>query len=74
MIERARIEAVLNRFRPLLLPDGVDIELVDVRPDGASIRLTGLSADCHSASLNLHTGLSEILREEIPEFGELRIV
>ena len=74
MIERARIEMVLERFLALLQSDGVDIELVDVRGNGASIRLVGLCTECHSAPLNLHTGLSEILREEIPEFGELRLV
>jgi Fe-S cluster biogenesis protein NfuA len=74
MIERARVEAVLNRFRPLLQSDGVDIELVDVRGDGASIRIVGLCTECHGAPLNWHTGLTEILREEIPELGELRLV
>lgn len=74
MIQRARIEMILDRFRTLLQSDGVDIELVDVREDGASIRIVGLCTECHGASLNLHTGLSEVLREEIPEFGELRLV
>jgi hypothetical protein len=42
MIERTRIEAVLNRIRPLLQADGANIELVDVRSDGVSVRLIGL--------------------------------
>jgi Fe-S cluster biogenesis protein NfuA len=74
VIERARIEAVLNRIRPLLQADGADVELVDVREDGASVRFTGLCGQCGAAPLTMHTGLSDLLREEIPEFGELRLV
>lgn len=74
MIERARIEAVLNRIRPLLQADGADVELVDVQDEGAGVRFTGLCSQCGAAPLMLHTGLSELLREEIPEFDELRLV
>ena len=74
MIARARIEAVLNRIRPILREDGIGVELVDVRADGASVHLTGLCSQCAGAPLTLHTGLSEVLRDAIPEFGELRLV
>ncbi len=74
MIKHARIQAVLNRFRPILQADGVDIELVDVRAGVASVRLTGLCGRCAAAPLTVHDGLSEILRDEIPGFGELRLV
>jgi Fe-S cluster biogenesis protein NfuA len=74
MIERAQIEAVLRRIRPILQTDGADVELFDVWVDGASVRFTGLCGQCASAALNMHTGLSEILHEEIPEFAELRVV
>jgi len=74
MIERARIEAVLSRIRPLLHADGADVELVDVREDGASVRFTGLCGQCGAALLTMHTGLSDLLGEEIPEFGESRLV
>jgi len=74
MIDRARIEAVLDRIRPLLQTDGVDVELIDVRDDVASVRFTGLCSQCGGAALTMHTGLSELLRQEIPEFGELRLV
>jgi Fe-S cluster biogenesis protein NfuA len=73
MIERERIEAVLDRIRPFLLADGAGVELVEVRKDGASVRFTGL-CECASAPLNMHTGLNEILHEEFPGFGDLRLV
>jgi Fe-S cluster biogenesis protein NfuA len=52
-----RIATVLNRIRPLLRADGVDLELVEVRDDGASVRLTGLCVRCGTVPLNVHTGL-----------------
>ena len=73
MIERNRIEAALNRIRPILQSDGADIELVDVQTDCVSVRLIGLD-QCKTVPLLMHMGLSEVLREEIPDFGELRIV
>jgi len=73
MIQRSRVEAVLNRIRPLLQRDDADIELVDVQSDNVSVRLIGLS-QCRTASLSMHMGLSEVLRKEVPGFGELRIV
>ena len=73
MIERTRIEAVLDRIRPFLQADGADIQLVDVWTDCISVRLIGLG-QCKSAALSMHMGLSEVLREEILDFGELRLV
>lgn len=74
MVERLRIEAVLDRIRPLLRADGLDVVLIDVRRDGATVHFSGVDHACSSAPLMLHTGLSEALREEIPGFGELRVV
>jgi Fe-S cluster biogenesis protein NfuA len=75
MIARERIEAVLNRIRPLLQSDGSDVELVDVQEGCVvSLRFTGLCSQCAAAPLMMHDGLTEILREEIPEFSELRLV
>ena len=72
-LRRERIEAVLGRVRPLLRQDGIDLELVAVREDGASVRLTGLSPGCAAAPLNLQSGLEEVLRAEVAGFGELRL-
>jgi Fe-S cluster biogenesis protein NfuA len=69
-----RIATVLNRIRPLLRADGVDLELVEVRDDGASVRLTGLRVRCGTVPLNVHTGLEVVLHEEIEGFGDLRLV
>jgi Fe-S cluster biogenesis protein NfuA len=74
VIERGHIEAVLSRIRPLLQADGADVELIDVGEGSVSVRFSGLCVHCGGASLTMHTGLSDLLRLEIPEFGELRLV
>jgi Fe-S cluster biogenesis protein NfuA len=77
MIEWARVQAilgVLDRIRPTLRADGVDVELLEVQNNNARIRLTGLCARCVSARLTMQAGLEEVLRAEIRDFGELQLV
>ena len=73
-IRDEQVEAVLARIRPLLQADGVEVELIDVYDDGARVRLSGLPEKCASAPLSMHTGLVELLRDEIPGFTELQLV
>ena len=77
MIEWARVQAilaVLDRIRPLLQADGINIELLDAQDKNARIRLTGLCARCVSAPLMFQSSLEEALRQEIRDFGELHLV
>ena len=73
MIAKERVEAVLDRVRPFLQADGGDIELLTVEGNSASVRLTGMCAGCPSAHMTLHVGIETALREEMPEFGTLRV-
>jgi Fe-S cluster biogenesis protein NfuA len=77
MIEWARIEAalsVLDRIRPVLLADGIDVELIDMQDHITRVRLTGACARCTGGSLMLQSGLEEAFRREIHDFGELQLV
>ena len=76
-IEWARIQAilaVLDRIRPVLQADGMNVELIDVQDKNVHVRLTGLCAMCASARLMLQSGLEEVLRQQIPDSGELQLV
>lgn len=73
MIEKERVQAVLDRVRPFLLADGGDIELVAVEGNSAAVRLTGMCAGCPSAHMTLHVGIEAVLRDEIPEFDTLHV-
>ena len=74
MVTRERVQAVLDRVRPFLQADGGDIELVDIQGASAEVRLTGMCAGCPSAHMTLYLGVETALREELPEFGQLRLV
>ncbi len=74
MITRERIEAVLTRVRPFLQADGGDIELVEVNGNSADVRLNGMCAACPSAHMTLYLGVETALRDEIPEFENLRLI
>ena len=74
MVSRERVETVLNRVRPFLQADGGDIELVEVDGNSAEVRLTGMCAGCPSAHMTLYLGVEMALREDMPDFGSLRLV
>ena len=74
MVSRERVEAVLDRVRPLMQADGGDIELVNVSGNSARVRLTGMCSGCPSAHMTLYIGVELALREEIKEFEQLQVV
>jgi NifU-like protein len=77
MSEWARVQdilVVLDRIRPTLQADGVHVELLDVQGHDVRIRLTGLCTSCAGARLTMQTGLEEVLRGQIRDFGELQLV
>ena len=74
MISRERVQAVLDRLRPIIQSDGGDIELVDVLDNKAKVRLTGNCVGCPSAQMTLYMGVELALKEEIPELEELLVV
>ncbi|HZP49056.1 MAG TPA: NifU family protein [Vicinamibacterales bacterium] len=74
MVTRERVEAVLDRIRPFMQADGGDIELLDITGNSADVKLTGMCAGCPSAHMTLYLGVETALREEIPEFENLRLL
>jgi len=74
MITKERVEAVLDRVRPFMRADGGDIELIDISGNSADVKLTGMCAGCPSAHMTLYLGVETALREEIPEFENLRLL
>ena len=74
MVSKERVEAVLDRIRPLMQADGGDIELVNVNGNDAQVRLTGMCSGCPSAHMTLYMGVEMALREEIKEFEQLQVL
>jgi Fe-S cluster biogenesis protein NfuA len=74
MVSRERVEAVIDRLRPVIQADGGDVEVVDVQDNKARVRLSGNCVGCPSAQITLHLGIELALKEEIPEFEQLVVV
>jgi Fe-S cluster biogenesis protein NfuA len=74
MVSRDKVQAIIDRLRPMIQGDGGDIELVDVLENKAKVRMTGNCVGCPSAQMTLYMGLEMVLKEEIPEFEELLVV
>lgn len=72
MINKERLEAVLDKIRPAIQSDGGDVELVNIREDNVvEVRLTGACKGCPMATLTLKAGIERIVKEEIPEVKEV---
>ncbi len=72
MIDKVKLEAVLDKVRPAIQADGGDVELVNVREDNVvEVRLTGACKGCPMATLTLKAGIERIVKEEIPEVVEV---
>lgn len=69
---REKVEAALNKVRPMLQGDGGDVELVDVTDDGVvQVRLKGACGGCPMSMLTLKNGIERILREQVPEVTQV---
>ncbi len=66
-----KVEAVLDKIRPMLVGDGGNVELVDVNDGTVQVRLTGACGGCPMAAMTLKMGIEEMLKREIPEVKEV---
>ncbi len=64
--ELARIEVVLDKLRPMLMADGGNIELVDVKDGEVFVHLVGACGMCPSSTMTLKMGVERALKEAIP--------
>ncbi|MCK9557828.1 MAG: NifU family protein [Candidatus Cloacimonetes bacterium] len=72
MIDRQKLEAVLDKVRPAIMSDGGDVELINIREDNVvEVRLKGACNGCPMATLTLKAGIERIVKEEIPEVVEV---
>ena len=64
----ARIQAVLDDYRPTLYLDGGDVELVEVDDTGiAHVRMLGACIDCPISLLTMKLGIQRLLKESFAE-------
>lgn len=72
MIDKAKVQEILETVRPSLQMDGGDVELVRVREDNVvEVRLKGTCNGCPMATMTLKAGIERIVKKEIPEVVEV---
>ncbi len=72
---KEKVEAALNKIRPMLQADGGDVELVDVEEDGlVKVRLQGACAGCPMSQMTIKNGVEKILKEQVPEVSSVEAV
>ena len=64
---KEKIQAVIDKIRPMLQADGGDVELVDVEDGVVKVRLKGACAGCPMSQMTLKNGIESFLKKEIPE-------
>ena len=68
------MEVALNHVRPMLQSDGGDIELVDVEGSTITLKLVGACSHCSSSTMTMRDGVERVLRDEVPELTEIRLL
>ncbi len=68
---REKVEAALEKIRPVLRADGGDVELVDVKDGVVTVRLTGACGSCPMSTMTLRMGVEQVIKEEVPEIKKL---
>ncbi len=69
---KERVEAALEKVRPVLQADGGNVKLVEVTPDGiVKVKLTGACYGCPMSQMTLKMGIGRMLKKEVPEVKDV---
>jgi Fe-S cluster biogenesis protein NfuA len=68
---REQVEQVLEKIRPMLMMDGGNIELVDVKDDEVFVHLVGACGMCPSSTMTLKMGVEKAIKEAIPSIKQV---
>jgi Fe-S cluster biogenesis protein NfuA len=63
----SRIEAALDRIRPMIRRDGGDVWLIKVEADVAYVQMIGACGGCAASNATLKGGIEAVVREDVPE-------
>ena len=64
---KEKVQAALDKIRPMLQADGGDVELVDVVDGIVKVRLQGACKGCPMSQMTLRNGIERVLKQQIPE-------
>ena len=69
-----RVDAALDKIRPMLVADGGGIDLVSVEGSVVKVKLTGACGHCPMAQMTLKMGVERMLKQEVPEIEAVEAV
>lgn len=72
-IER-KIEAILTKVRPYIQMHGGDVNFVKYEKGIVTLNISGACSHCSLADMTYNTLIAGILKEEIPDFKEVRLL
>lgn len=66
MIDKEKVQEVLDQIRPSLQADGGDVELISVSDDGVvTVELQGACKGCPMSQITLANGVERILKDRV---------
>jgi Fe-S cluster biogenesis protein NfuA len=71
---KEKVEAVINKIKPMLQKDGGDVELVEIAGSVVKVRLTGACKGCPMSQMTLKNGIERLMMQEIPEITAVEAV
>lgn len=75
MLDRTKVQEVLDRVRPFLQRDGGDVQLVDVTDDNVvKVKLTGACGHCPMSMMTLKGGIEVELKKSVPDLKAVEAV
>jgi Fe-S cluster biogenesis protein NfuA len=64
---KEKVQAAIDKIRPMLKADGGDVELISVSDDGVvQVRLQGACSGCPMSQMTLKNGIEKIIKQEVP--------
>ncbi len=64
---KEKVQAAIDKIRPMLKADGGDVELVDIIDGIVQVRLQGACSGCPMSQMTLKNGIERIIKQEVPE-------
>ncbi len=75
MLDRTKVEEVINKIRPALQRDGGDVEIVEITEDNViKVKLVGACGHCPMSIMTLKGGIEATLKQDIPEVKAVEAV
>ncbi len=75
MVDRTKVEEVINRIRPALQRDRGDVELVEItQNDVVKVRLKGACGTCPMSLMTLKGGIEAEMKKAVPEVKAVEAV